>query len=293
MSTRHSWAEAALRSCSNAGQKRLSQAEAAIAQQVVDDKLIGKVAAKHLFDSFFQLGINIMKKLGFATLASVAILAAMPASAATVVFTSGFEGEGNSDNSRTPGDDPGVITPAGDYGLYTTADGWTADDPTKPIELQNNVAGAPSTLPIGDGGKVFVELDSTTNSSMSREIGPGSYLLSFLYSPRPGQPSSTNGIQVGLMNGMVFSQLALVQGPGIANTSWFNINVGPFAAAAGSRLTFRAVGNSDSLGGYVDNITLAQVPEPATWAMMIMGFGLVGGALRSAKRGQTTRVRFA
>jgi PEP-CTERM motif-containing protein len=26
------------------------------------------------------------------------------------------------------------------------------------------------------------------------------------------------------------------------------------------------------------------VPEPATWAMMLLGFGLVGGALRSAKR---------
>jgi hypothetical protein len=28
------------------------------------------------------------------------------------------------------------------------------------------------------------------------------------------------------------------------------------------------------------------VPEPATWAMMIAGFGLVGGSLRSARRGK-------
>ena len=40
-----------------------------------------------------------------------------------------------------------------------------------------------------------------------------------------------------------------------------------------------------------DNITLGSavpgnpaVPEPATWAMMIMGFGLVGGALRRPRR---------
>ena len=26
------------------------------------------------------------------------------------------------------------------------------------------------------------------------------------------------------------------------------------------------------------------VPEPATWAMMIAGFGMVGGAMRSARR---------
>jgi PEP-CTERM motif len=30
-------------------------------------------------------------------------------------------------------------------------------------------------------------------------------------------------------------------------------------------------------------VDLAAIPEPATWAMMIMGFGLVGGTLRSRK----------
>ena len=39
--------------------------------------------------------------------------------------------------------------------------------------------------------------------------------------------------------------------------------------------------------------TTGAIPEPATWAMMIMGFGLIGGALRSAKGRQTTRIRFA
>lgn len=34
-------------------------------------------------------------------------------------------------------------------------------------------------------------------------------------------------------------------------------------------------------------LTLAQVPEPASWAMMIAGFGLVGGALR--RKGETLR----
>jgi len=36
------------------------------------------------------------------------------------------------------------------------------------------------------------------------------------------------------------------------------------------------LGNSDSLGGYIDDLTLrgTAVPEPATWAMMIAGFGL-------------------
>jgi hypothetical protein len=36
----------------------------------------------------------------------------------------------------------------------------------------------------------------------------------------------------------------------------------------------------------VDNVFLditTAVPEPATWAMMILGFGLVGGAMRRPK----------
>lgn len=39
--------------------------------------------------------------------------------------------------------------------------------------------------------------------------------------------------------------------------------------------------------------SIAAVPEPATWAMMIMGFGLVGGALRNRKAGVTTKVAYA
>ena len=50
-------------------------------------------------------------------------------------------------------------------------------------------------------------------------------------------------------------------------------------------VTFNGLGGS---GGFqLDNIVLndavAAAPEPATWALMLLGFGFVGGALRSAK----------
>lgn len=35
------------------------------------------------------------------------------------------------------------------------------------------------------------------------------------------------------------------------------------------------------------------IPEPATWAFMILGFGLIGGAMRQTKSRQSVRVRFA
>jgi PEP-CTERM motif len=37
-------------------------------------------------------------------------------------------------------------------------------------------------------------------------------------------------------------------------------------------------------GSYVGNINIAPVPEPATWAMMLLGFGAVGFAMRRSRR---------
>jgi choice-of-anchor C domain-containing protein len=39
-------------------------------------------------------------------------------------------------------------------------------------------------------------------------------------------------------------------------------------------------------GPALDNVSISAVPEPATWAMMIMGFGGVGAAVRSSRRKQ-------
>lgn len=54
-----------------------------------------------------------------------------------------------------------------------------------------------------------------------------------------------------------------------------------------ARLTYvNSAFQAGNLIEIVDNInfTTAPVPEPGTWAMMILGFGMVGGALRSTKR---------
>lgn len=50
------------------------------------------------------------------------------------------------------------------------------------------------------------------------------------------------------------------------------------------RLSISGVGNSGQFGGAVDNVAIAAVPEPATWGMMIAGFGVIGGALRTRRR---------
>ena len=51
------------------------------------------------------------------------------------------------------------------------------------------------------------------------------------------------------------------------------------------------VDNSGTIAADVNGAVDGAVPEPATWAMMILGFGMVGGALR--RRRQSVRVTFA
>lgn len=49
-------------------------------------------------------------------------------------------------------------------------------------------------------------------------------------------------------------------------------------------------GTSAGFGAFGGTLTFAAVPEPATWALMILGFGLVGGVMR--RRERETRVRY-
>lgn len=66
----------------------------------------------------------------------------------------------------------------------------------------------------------------------------------------------------------------------------------PFALAAGASYTLRFAGTSTNpANAFIDRVAFTSasavadaVPEPATWAMMIVGFGLVGGAMRRRAR---------
>lgn len=55
------------------------------------------------------------------------------------------------------------------------------------------------------------------------------------------------------------------------------------------RLRVTGAAAAGRFGGALDNVAISSVPEPASWAMMIGGFGLVGANLRRRR----TAVRFA
>jgi hypothetical protein len=195
------------------------------------------------------------------TLKAVAVAAiftaATPALAATT-FSTNFD-------STSFGSGAGFTT-------LSSYEGWTGG--SNGIEVQyNNVAG------LAFSGANFVELDTNANSSMSRIIDAGSYILKYWYSDRPNVPASSNGVSVMLGANAL---LTTPGGAGREGTRWSEKTVS-FSVAAPTTLTFAALGTSDSLGGYIDSVSLSAVPEPMTWTMMIVGFGMMGAALRNRR----------
>ena len=89
----------------------------------------------------------------------------------------------------------------------------------------------------------------------------------------------------------VLGSLSYVGGVG-SNVFW---GLGDFSLNAGSyMLTIKGSNTganpSSSLAG---NVQFAAVPEPATWGMMILGFGLLGGLMRRREREVRVRYNFA
>lgn len=70
------------------------------------------------------------------------------------------------------------------------------------------------------------------------------------------------------------------------NMGWEQRNFVFTAASTSTTLRFSAdpATSRTSFGLGLDNVSIAAVPEPGTWMMLLLGFGMIGGALRSRKK---------
>lgn len=145
---------------------------------------------------------------------------------------------------------PAVPNNSADF--YNSIPGWTVTGPAESqIEIQNNIAGSPFD------GVQQVELDSHWNSGIRQIVAtvPGTpYLLSFAYSPRPGQSSETNGIEV-YFNG-VLEKTITADGTKLSDTQYTRYMIDLIPTTDNSVVEFRAIGTNDSYGGYLDDVIL-------------------------------------
>ncbi len=62
-----------------------------------------------------------------------------------------------------------------------------------------------------------------------------------------------------------------------------------FAATAGESILSASFTNSPAFDAFeVSNFSVAAVPEPGTWAMMLVGFGMMGASMRYRRRSTST-----
>lgn len=114
---------------------------------------------------------------------------------------------------------------------------------------------------------------------------PGStYNVSFQWGALGG---GSNGIVARIGDGTLTSVYLTASATVNANNNMdttFATFTGSFVAlSATSQIAFSVVGSSINIDPIVDNVSVSAVPEPSTWAMMLIGFAGLGFVARRRK----------
>lgn len=214
---------------------------------------------------------------------AAALLAAAPAAAVNLVsngnFSAGNTGFSSSYDYRAPGNYGGALA-EGLYAIDTSAinthPAWqdyadhTGD--TAGLYLIANGAGNASTvwqqtITVNPLSRYNFSAFAANSCCNANQAPPNFSMLDF---------------QVDTGNGFTTVGSFTLSGVGV----WIGSG-GTFSAGAGTSATVRIINTNTVAGGNdfgIDDISVSAVPEPATWGLMLIGFGMAGTALRRRTR---------
>ena len=204
--------------------------------------------------------------------AAAGFLAAAPVSATTILglYNTGVDAAGN----KLPASN--LIDP------HYTVTGGAAYTTNNPAYLTDPNAGFIAGGFNGSGGSQTYTLSFDLGA-----LNPSTASLS-------GQVAYDNTVQVYLNGNLLYADVPGAPGTYPAFQSLHNFSASSSFFVSGiNALTFSVVDYDAPTALLVTNLVgNGSVPEPATWAMMLMGLGMVGFGLRRRQK-QTVRVTYA
>ncbi len=193
-------------------------------------------------------------------------LALANAAQATVVSDGGFETQGAATNGNCH------------FSSNCPAGAWSGNS-SAGINLKNSGSFEGNT-PDGNYYAFLQSLNGSTGTIIqSVTLDAGSYLVSWLAGGRNnfgGSPSYT--VSLG---GQIYSGALATAQPFTATSALVTLAAGTYD------LNFSAHTVSGDNSALIDQVSIAAVPEPATWAMMIGGLGVIGATMRWTRKVNT------
>ena len=143
------------------------------------------------------------------------------------------------------------------------------------------------------GGPITATYSITTDGSLGNinQSNITSYLFTLIQGSNTGQIGSS--VEQSYTTGPFFATLTGLSIPTTASNA-LNFGNGFFLVQFSSYITVMRAGTPDNgFGSFQNNVSFATastaaVPEPATWAMMLIGFGAIGLAIRRRARARTS-----
>lgn len=180
----------------------------------------------------------------------LATVAAVAASVLTVAPATALGAPPPLPNAVVNGSFEHPVVPMGSTHPFPAIPGWRlAFGPD--IEIQNHAVGDPAR------GRQFVELDSDASSGIWQKVRtrPGRlYRLQLSFSPRPGTSAAENVLVVHWRR-LVVARIT-ADGRGLANTDWKVYAFKVRALRTTTRIELADGGISDSVGTYVDAVSV-------------------------------------